>query len=202
MVFQLSLLAEELGIFHEGRWARMMRKLLIMTSREINWEVLSQLGMGSLDRKLTPATTVQEECQHLGVKVQGSQWYRSLMCFKCHLRLRYMPTILAVASAQVKQQRRRIALQQAGRLARTTKVARELSAAQIREQAVQECQESANAAAAQEVSVAQPSGLMAITDALNRLSEQNLMLHTQTQALMSRLAPAAAEAPDTVEMFG
>ena len=108
---------------------------------------------------------------------------------------------LLAEAARVRRQRRRSARQQAGRLARTTKVARELSAAQIREQAVQECQESANAAAAQEVSVAQSSGLMAIADALNRLSEQNLMLHTQTQALMGRLAPAAVEAPDTEEMF-
>ena len=109
---------------------------------------------------------------------------------------------LLAEAARVRRQRRRSARQQAGRLARTTKVARELSAAQIREQAVQECQESANAAAAQEVSVAQSSGLMAIADALNRLSEQNLMLHTQTQLLMSRLAPAAAEAPGTAEMYG
>ena len=110
-----------------------------------------------------------------------------------------MPTQLAVAAAKVKKQRRRVALQQAGRLARTSRVARELSAAQLRAQTVQEVQEAATAAAVQEVNAAQSNGLLAIAEALNRLSEQNVMLHTQTQSLMSRLVPV--ESPDAAEVY-
>ena len=101
MVYNQSLLALELGAPAHERWGHLARKWLIMQSREANWEVLSALHMRELDRKLTPATTVQEECQHLSVRSRGSQWHSSLLCRKCHLRLRYLPTILAAAAAKV-----------------------------------------------------------------------------------------------------
>ena len=118
-----------------------------------------------------------------------------------------MPTVLAVASAQVRRQRRRVRLQQAGRLARTSQVARELTVARVREQAVRECHEAAHAEAALEASAAQSNGLLAIAEALNRPSEQNQMLHGQTQSLMSRLIAPATETtasvfPDTEDVWG
>ena len=50
-------------------------------------------------------------------------------------------------------------------------------------------------AARQEVEVAQQTGLHAIAEALMSLSEQNVMMHNQTQAIMSRLllSPAVLE---------
>ena len=154
MVYQMSLWAEDLGEYPSGRWARPTRKVLTAATREFNWEVLTVLGMSKIDHKLTPATTAQEECEHVQVRMRASQWYRSVECRRCHWRLRYMPTLLAVASAQARRQRRRVRLQQAGRLARTTHVARELTAARIRELAVRETHEAAHAEAAQEMSAA------------------------------------------------
>ena len=57
------------------------------------------------------------------------------------------------------------------------------------------------------MSAAQSNGLLAIADALNRLTEQNQMLHGQTQSLMSRLVTHAAEQansvfPDAEEVWG
>ena len=103
-----------------------------------------------------------------------------------------MPTVRAAAAAKVHRQRRTVAMQQAGRFARSTRVAQVLSAAQIREQAVRDAQGAAVVMAQQEVETAQQTGLMAIAEALTRLSEQNVALHNQTQMLMSRMITSAA----------
>ena len=195
MVFHMSLFATELGSLADGRWGRLVRKWRIPLTRETNWEVLSALHLREIDRKLTPPTTTQEECQHVSVRSRGSQWHQSLLCRKCNMRLQYLPTVLAAAAAKVHRQRRTVALQQAGRLARTSRVARAMTAAQIREQAVRDVQEGAVEAAHQEVEASQQSGLLAIAEALNRLSEQNVLLHNQTQALMGRLITPAKSTP-------
>ena len=57
------------------------------------------------------------------------------------------------------------------------------------------------------MSAVQSHGLLAIADALNRLTEQNQILHGQTQSLMSRLIapttePTVSVFPDAEEVWG
>ena len=90
-----------------ARWQQLVGNAVLTVQRLANTLWLHDLGLVDLYKKLPTMLAPQMECLHDSIGTHANQWSRITFCLACQLRLRYIPTVLALKAVVHREAKRR-----------------------------------------------------------------------------------------------